>query len=726
MQKIILNISGMTCSACSSSLEKYLKKQPGIIDASVNLVLAQALITYEDNLTLNTLEKYIKEAGFKSLGIFDETKLKKNKHSKTPLIIYGILALLVLYIAMAHMVNLPVIPFLNMMDYPINYAICLLIFSLIFLFYGKDIILNGYKNLIHKSPNMDTLVTIGVLSSFFYSLYNTIMILKGHSMYVESLYYESVCIIIYFLKLGRFIDNINKEKTYEAIKGLVQITPSKALKLIDGKRVEITLDEIKKGDILLCLPGMKIACDGIVSMGTTYVDESFITGESTPVKKDINNKVVAGSLNINGSIEYIAQNIGKDSTISKIVHLVVEATNTKPKIASLADKVSGIFVPIVIILSILTFIFYMIFTHDINLALTHFVTVLVVACPCALGLATPLSIVVSEGKCAQNGILIKKSQILEDASKIDTIVMDKTGTLTYGTLKISKLYNYSKYSEDKLLYLVGCIETNSNHPIAKSLVNKETKYEKVTDFKNLDGLGLEATLNNKKYYLGNSKLVAKLSIKNTHVQDEQTLTQNGSSIIYVIENNKIIALIGVKDIIKKDMKEVISKLEDLNINTIMLTGDNETTANLVAKELNIKEVIANVYPQDKTNEIKNLQSKGKKVMMVGDGINDAPSLATANIGVTVANATDIASNSSDVILLNDSLMSLVKLINISTKTLKIIKENLFWAFFYNIITIPIAMGLLTRFNITMNPMLGSLAMMLSSLTVILNALRLRK
>ena len=466
--KVILSIEGMSCSACSSTLEKYLNKQKGVVDASVNLVLATATIMYDETLSLNDLERFIEEAGYKSLGIYSEEKVfKKEKLNKRLFAFYTILSILILYISMSHMVGLPVIPLLNMEKYPVNYAVTLLILSLPYLYYGKDILKSGYLNLVHKSPNMDTLVSIGVLASLIYSIFNTIMIIKGQTSYVESLYYESFCIVIYFVKLGRFIDTKSKSKTKEAIKELVQVTPTKALlKTREGEK-EISIDEVKKHDTLICKPGEKIAVDGNITSGSAYFDEAFITGESKLIKKKIGDKVIAGSINTNGYITYEAINIGKDSTISEIVRLVVEATNTKPTIAKVADKVSSIFVPSILLIAFLTLIFNLL-TNNLDIALTRFVTALVVACPCSLGLATPLAVIVSEGFCAKKGLLIKNSESLELLNSIDTIVFDKTGTLTYGNLQVSTIYNYSDYPDKKILELVTSLENKSTHPIAKA------------------------------------------------------------------------------------------------------------------------------------------------------------------------------------------------------------------------------------------------------------------
>lgn len=729
MKKIILKIEGMTCSACSSSLEKYLLKQEGIDDALVNLVMSSASITYEDNITIDDLNRFVSEAGFKSLGLYNENEDKDNNKTKY-FVVNGILALLVLYISMSHMIHLPVIPFLHMINHPVNYSVCLFIFSLYFIYFGRDIIISGIKNIKYKSPNMDTLVTLGVVSSFIFSTFNMIMILKGNNEYVENLYFESVCIILYLIKFGRYIDGISKEKTKDTIKGLVTITPNKAILFINNKEKKVSIDEVKKGDILIVKPGNRFAVDGVIVKGSTHVDESFISGESIPIKKSINDKVVAGSINLDGEVLYKAENIGRDSTISEIVRLVVEATNTKAPIARIADKVSGIFVPVVIFIALLTLIIHLILGASFNESIVYFVTVLVCACPCALGLATPLAIVVSEGLCAKNGILVKKSEILENVNKIDVIVFDKTGTLTYGNLRISKIINKSNYSDNDLIEIVSSLENKTAHPIASSFKEysktNNLKSLDVDDFKNIAGIGLSGTINDKSYLVGNNKLFDKYKINNNMLREEKKLSLDGNSIVYVIEDKKVIGLIGVKDIIRDNAKDVINKLKSIDKRIIMLTGDNEITADIIAKSIGIKEVIANVSPKDKSNKIKELKNKGFKVMMVGDGINDAPSLSLADIGVSLNSAIDIAVDSADVILMRNDLNSIYNLFDIGKRTLGNIKENLFWAFFYNACMIPISCGLFKFINITMNPMIAGLAMTLSSFTVIINALRLKR
>ena len=545
-----------------------------------------------------------------------------------------------------------------------------------------------------------------------------------------NLYFESSAIVIYFIKLGRFIDGVSKDKTKEAIQKLVTITPTKATIKKENTYKEVTLDEIKKGDIVICKAGEKIAVDGEIIYGKAHFDESFITGESKPVNKTAGSKVLAGSLNYDGYTEYKAEKIGKDSTISEIVRLVIEASNTKAPISKIADKVSGIFVPVVILIAIITLILYLLITKDLSESLTTFVTILVIACPCSLGLATPLAIVVSSGQCAKEGILIKTSEILENVQKIDTVIFDKTGTLTYGKLKISKVINYSNLENQKLLQLVGSLEAKSNHPISKAFESYMSENNvnplEVSDFENIPGFGIKGKVEKEEIMLGNSKLLNKYNIKNTHITDENTLSLNGNSIIYVIKNNEIIALIGACDIIRENVKNVIKELQNRGITTVMLTGDNEKTASKIAEELGINIVYSNVVPSEKAEVIKKLKEENKYVMMCGDGINDSPALSLSDIGVSIHGATDIAMDSSDVILTQNNLNSILKLIDISKKTFKIIKQNLFWAFFYNLIMIPIAIGILKPIGITVTPMIASLAMVFSSITVILNTLRLKK
>lgn len=769
MKKVLLKIDGMTCSACSSGLEKYLNKQDGIINATVNLVMNNASVEYDENkLDISQIEKFVQKAGFESLGI-DNFQKKEKKKSREKYKLWGFtaIAILTLYIAMGHMVGLPEFPFLSMHSYPINYTIALLILSIISIIMGWDILKNGYKNLIHKTANMDTLVGLGVLSSFLYSIYGTYMIFTGHHDYVENLYFESVVIILFFIHIGRYVEARNKDKTKEAIQSLMMITPNKATILKNVKEKQVTLDEIVKGDIVICRPGEKIAVDGEVIEGITHIDESFVTGESVPSKKEVGSKVIAGSINYEGTIKYKAEKIGKESTVSEIVRMVVEATNTKAPIAKIADKISGYFVPAIIIIAILSVIVWLIIGQTPAFTINVFITVLVVACPCSLGLATPLAIVVSSGVASREGILIKNSESLENVHKVKTIVFDKTGTLTKGKLSVSKMFNYERLcgveidTNAEILKVVASIENKSEHPIARGIVDfaKENNIEidEVQNFKNIEGYGVSAEWNNTKYLIGNSKLMKENSIDiSDAIHDEEELENDGNSILFIAEEIKnkghendkkeikstenleekenrtfthqqfkLIALIGVKDVIKDNAYDVINKLHNQNIDVVMLTGDNEKTAESIAEKIGIANVIANVLPKEKAEKIKELKQNGL-VMMCGDGINDSVSLVTADIGVAVGSGTDIAMDSSDVVLMQDDLEKIPELMDISRRTIRNIKQNLFWAFFYNICMIPIAMGIFSIWGLTMNPMFASLAMTLSSITVTLNSLRLRR
>lgn len=714
MKKVILNIEGMTCSACSNGLEKFLSKQEGIISASVNLVMATALIEYDEKLTIKDLNRFVKEAGFKSLG---EKKDKNNNANFITLILFSILGLVLMYISMGQMINLPIPNILNMVYNPKIYAISLMFLSLLFIFYGLDIIKNGFKNIVHKMPNMDSLVGVGVIVNFVYSLWNTVQVFMGNTNLVHHLYFESSAIIILFVKIGRFIDRKNKDKAVDTIKNLVTITPKKGTILKDNKEVEVNINEIQKGDVVVSKPGEKIAVDGTIINGKTHTDESFITGESKPVSKNIGDNVIAGSVNYDGYIKYKAERIGKDSSISNIVTMVVEATNTKAPIARVADKISGYFVAIIFIISLIAFILNLILTKDINDAILALVSVLVVACPCALGLATPLAMVVAIGNCSKNGILVKSSEILEATNKIDTIVFDKTGTLTTGKMTIVD----GVYSKENLKILKS-LEKNSNHPLAKSIYNDEKDIFDVEEFEEEPGLGVKGRIHGIQYFAGNYKYVEKMQVENKLKAEEEIFIGKGESIVYLFNEKETLLIIGLADTIKKDAIRTINELKKLDKKIFMLTGDNDKTAKIIAKQVGIENVISNVSPKQKLEKIKELNINNN-CAMVGDGINDSPSLKTATIGISVENGTDISADSSDVILLNENMSNILKLFKIGKSTIKIIKQNLFWALFYNICMIPLATGI---FIISLNPMIASLAMTLSSLTVVLNSLRLLK
>lgn len=723
MKKVVLRIGGMTCSACSSGLEKYLSRQEGVSSASVNLVLSLATIEYE-NLSKKDLERFVKEAGFQSLGEFKGVEdLESKKEDKTKYIVLGILILIMMYLGMGEMLGLPTIPFLNM-DYPVLLSSVLLLITIVYLIFGFDILKSGFTNLIHRMPNMDTLVLFSVFFSLAYSLFGYVQIILGNLSYMHHLYFESAAMVLYFVKLGRYIESFSKDQTKSAIRKLVQITPSKAIVKDGEKLTEVTIDEVSTGDTLVCRAGDKVAVDGTVTSGKTYVDESFITGESAPVLKTSGSKVIAGSICYDGYIEYSAEKIGKESTISEIVTMVVDATNTKSKVQKMADCISGYFVPIILAIAIVTFILSYLLGCSFSVSFTHFVTVLVVACPCALGLAVPLVVVVSNGLCAEKGLFLRNGEVLERAKTIDTIVLDKTGTLTQGKLRVYEFQNDSNLIDAEFLNVVANLESFSSHPIHTAF--DVTKKLDVSHFEELSGMGILAKINDDEYCLGNHKILTRLKLKNRYQTKEDNYSKAGCSIIYVVQNKKLIGIIGVKDTVREESKEAIREFKRRGIDVVMLTGDHEGVANQIAKEVGIRHVISDVLPKEKTSYIEKLKQDGKHVIMVGDGINDAPALVASSIGISINQGTDVAMDSADVILMNNNLSNIIDFIDISKQSYHIIWQNLFWAFFYNALMIPIAAGLLLPLGITMNPMVASIAMTISSLTVVMNSLRLRR
>ncbi len=733
MKKITLKVGGMSCSACSNGLEKFLNKQEGIIEANVNLVMNNATIEYDENiLNIEKIGELIKKGGFESLGIEDfrrENKKRNQLYKRIEIYILLVLSLLMMYISMGHMINLPVPNIINMETNPKNYCLILLILSLPSLYFGRDLLMSGYKNLINLMPNMDTLVSIGILSSMLFSIYETISVLLNNPL--GNVYFESSVMIVFFIKIGRYIDNLSKTKTTEAIQDLMLLTPAYALVYKDGEIKNVTIDEINKGDIVVCKSGESIAVDGKITKGATTINESFITGESMPKSKGEGDDVIAGSINCDGYIEYEAVKIGKESTVSEIVRMVVEATNTKAPISRVADVVSKFFVLGVLIIALVGFVCYLIFTKNFSKAINVFVTVLVVACPCALGLATPIAMVVSNGKSAKNGILVKNNAVLEAFNKINTIVFDKTGTLTEGSLKIKEEHYLNGITKNEALQIIGSIENGSTHPIAKAISevvssNNITLLD-VKNFTNVAGKGISGKINSDEILVGNLKLIEQYNIECSNTEKEiiDSVSSNGNTLLILVVNRKISAVLGAKDTVKESAKTMIKNAKSKKIELVMLTGDSANSANEIASQLGIDRVISNVLPTEKAAVIEKLKTNGKLVAMVGDGINDAPSLATADIGISISTASDIAINSADVVLMQDDLNKINTLYDISKKTIKIVKENLFWAFLYNICLIPIALGLLSSINIVINPMIASFAMMFSSLSVILNALRLR-
>ena len=712
MKKAILLIDGMTCSACSNGLEKYVKKQSGVLNAYVNLVMATLNVEYDESeLTLADIEKFVAGAGFQSLGEFKKLEpQKQQKSQKIKFILGAILLLLMMWLSM----------FANIQPTHKVWALSLL--CIVFLFEGRGILSSGVKNLIHLMPNMDSLITLGVMTSFLYSLYIAVFAPTA------PVYFEGAAMIIYFVLLGRMIEGGARQKTLEAVQKLVTITPDFAVLLKNGKEQKVTLDELKKGDILAVYAGDKAAVDGVIVEGSAHFDESFITGESKPVKKQIGDAVLAGSFNYDGYVLCKAKNIGKQSSVSKIVQMVAEAAASKPKIARVADEVAGLFVPVIIALALMTFVFYVWRGADLSFAVVKFVTVLVASCPCALGLAVPLAVMMGEGLALKEGILIKKADVLEHAKDINAVLFDKTGTLTDGKPKIAKIFNYSDLSDEDLIKTAAALEEKSAHPIANAfkayLFERKTKADRVEKFENLAGFGLKGVVGGKKVALGNAKLLKEYELA-AKSGDEKALTNEQNSIVYVVIDGKLSGLIGIKDMIKKNAPEVIKALESKKIEVWMLTGDNESTAQKVASKIGIKNVMANVLPNQKTQKVHELKNAGFAVMMAGDGINDSPALTASDIGLSIDTGTEIAVSSADVVLKNDNLMSIVKLFDISEKTLKIIKQNLFWAFFYNALMLPVAMGFFAPFGIQLSPHMASIAMILSSMFVVGNTLRLR-
>ena len=716
MKNVILNVGGMTCSGCAAGLEKYLNKQDGIVSASVNLVLATVKIEYDENLLdVNKLNKFIGEAGFTSYG--EEYNKNKRKPERLVLLIYTVLTILLMYISMGNMFKITMPNIINMHFNPIIYSISLAAITFLYFIYGFDIIKTGIKNLVHKMPNMDSLIMIGVIVNYLYSLFNMILVFKGDMNGLHHLYFEASAMTILFVKIGRFIDKNNRIKATDAVRGLVSVTPKKAVKLVNGEEKTVTINEISKGDIIVCRPGEKIAVDGIVRKGRTNINEALITGESKPVHKEIGNEVIAGSINCNGYIEYEAVRIGRETNISNIVKMVVEATNSKTEIQKFVDKVSGIFVPVIFILAVLASILNFVIIRDISIAVNVFVTVLVVACPCALGIATPLAMVVSIGKLSRNGIFIKSSESLEILNGIKNIVFDKTGTLTNGKFSV-----VDKNISDENMQILQSIEFNSKHPIAQSICEySDFNKMEVTNFREIEGYGVQADIGNSTYYVGSSKFVKEQCINNIYCNDEEKFLSNGYTIVYLFNNEGVLGIVGLADTVKDGVKELIQELKNMNKNIYMLTGDNEAAAKIIANEIGINNVESNLTPKQKLVYVSNMNDDTNSVMMVGDGINDSPSLKSAAIGVSVEGGSDVSADSSDIILMNSNIGIISLLLKVGKKTNRIIKQNLFWAVFYNCLMIVIATGLLP---IHINPMIASMAMMMSSLMVVFNSLRL--
>ncbi|MCC0636314.1 heavy metal translocating P-type ATPase [Clostridioides sp. ES-S-0001-02] len=747
-KKIDMKIDGMTCAACAKAVERVVKKLDGVESISVNIATDKANIDYNPSkVKLAQIKAAIEKAGYKPIEEVknkvdvDEDKLRKEKEMNTlfiKFIVAIVFAVPLFYIAMGPMIIKPIGPWplpeiLNPMTNTLNYALVQLILVIPVMIAGYKFYINGFKALFSLSPNMDSLVAIGTLAAFLYSLYTTVQIANGQiqGMHHHQLYYESAGIIIALILLGKYLESKSKGKTSEAIKKLMGLQPKTAIVIVDGKEIETPIEEVGIGDIILVKPGTKIPVDGVVIEGYTSVDESMLTGESIPVEKNIGSKVTGASINKNGVIKFKAEKIGGDTALAQIIKLVEDAQGTKAPIAKLADTVSGYFVPIVIAIAIVSsLLWFLVGGKDIVFVLTIFISILVIACPCALGLATPTAIMVGTGKGAENGILIKSGEALESAHKVNTVIFDKTGTITEGKPKVTDIV-LNNVKEEYLIKIASSAEKGSEHPLGEAIVRygeeKNIQIEKVDNFKAIPGAGIQVTINNENILLGNRKLMNDNNINLKDLEEKSNiLASQGKTPMYIAVDGNLSGIIAVADVVKESSKKAIDILHDMGIKVAMVTGDNVKTANAIASQVGIDMVLAEVLPEDKSKEVEKLQNQGKFVAMVGDGINDAPALAKADIGIAIGSGTDVAIESADIVLMKSDLMDVPTAIKLSNETIKNIKQNLFWAFGYNTIGIPVAAGLLYIFGgPLLNPMIAAAAMSLSSVSVVSNALRLK-
>ena len=730
-------VTGMSCASCANAVEKALNKNNDI-NASVNFATEKLNIEYdEEKYNFDKIREIVESAGYGLVeDMIEDKKMElyqeKIKSLKNRLILAIIFVVPLLYISMGYMLGVVLPEFLNPKVNPLNFALVQFVLTLPIIYAGRDFFLHGFKNLVRKSPTMDSLIAIGATAAVLYGIYATFRIVTVDPEAHMDLYYETAGTIITLILFGKLLEAKTKGQTSSAIKKLIGLQPKKAKIIENGAEKEVLIENLKVGDIVIVKPGEKIAVDGRIVEGATSVDESMLTGESLPVSKKIGDKVVGGSINKNGSIRFEATEIGKNTVLSQIIKLVEEAQGSKAPISRMADIVSAYFVPIVIGIAIITGIAWFLSGSGLVTALSFFIAVLVIACPCALGLATPTSIMVGTGKGAENGILIKSGEALETAHKIKTVVFDKTGTITKGKPVLTDLIAYGKYNENELLKIAASVENDSEHPLAEAIVNKAKEknieikpYEK---FRAMPGYGIRAIFEGKEVQIGNRKLMENRKINvGISQKDYDILSNEGKTPMYISIDNELAGLVAVADVIKETSNEAIEKLKKMGIKTIMLTGDNEKTAKFIAKQVGIDDVISEVLPYQKSQKVKELQEKDEFVAMVGDGINDSPALAQANVGIAIGNGTDVAIESADIVLIRNDLRDVAGAISLSKATITNIKENLFWALFYNVLGIPFAAGIFYAFfnGPKLDPMIAAFAMSFSSVSVLGNALRLK-
>jgi Cu+-exporting ATPase len=731
----------MTCSSCAQNIEKAVKKLEGVVMANVNIATEKLNISYEpQSVRVSEVKKAIEKAGYKAIEEKDTTedvdKLRKEKEIRTlwrKFIVSAIFAIPLVYFTMGHMLGFPLPAAIDPMMNPLNFGLIQIVLVIPSVIAGYKFYTVGFKALIRKSPNMDSLIAIGTSAAVIYGVFAVVQISRGYTEYADDLYFEAAAVIITLILLGKYLESVTKGKTSEAIKKLMGLAPKTATIIQDGKEMEISIEEVEVGDIIIVKPGEKMPVDGKVVEGITSVDESMLTGESIPVEKNIGDDIIGASINKNGTIKYKATKVGKDTALAQIIKLVEDAQGSKAPIAKMADIISGYFVPVVIVLATVSALaWYFIGGQTTVFALTIFISVLVIACPCALGLATPTAIMVGTGKGAENGVLIKSGAALETTHKIRTIIFDKTGTITEGKPKVTDIVVANDVKQEDLLQLTASAEKGSEHPLGEAIVKdaeeKGLEFKKVEKFNAIPGHGIEVIIDGKAVLAGNRKLMVERRIDIDKLEAaSDKLAEEGKTPMYIAIDNSIAGIIAVADTVKENSKRAIEKLHEMDIKVAMITGDNKRTAAAIAKQVGIDIVLAEVLPEDKASEVKKLQAEGKNVAMVGDGINDAPALAQADIGIAIGSGTDVAMESADIVLMRSDLMDVPTAIQLSKSTIRNIKENLFWAFAYNTAGIPVAMGVLYLFGgPLLSPIFAAAAMSLSSVSVLLNALRLKR